>query len=158
MSKNLVLLILLLLSLQGFASGALPPIKGFQEWKAEKIQASAQQMTLLKFQIQKSQAEGNKKNVEVFEKQLDQIKWNLEVVQDLSVTDYFVLYLSQHPHPERFSIAATKMSTKEVAQLMEAYANTLSPSPTEAVVRPHQQAVLPARLPIHAIQNRSQVK
>lgn len=158
MLKKLVFLLLSFTSIQSFASGALPTIKGYQEWKMEKIQISNSQMAVLKVQIARAQAEGNKKNLEALEKQLDQSKWNLEVIQDLSVTDYFVLYLSQLPQSEKFQQAASKMSTKEVALLMEAYANTLSLTPTEAVVQPSQQALRKVRLPVQAVQNRGQVK
>lgn len=127
-------------------------IKGYQEWKGEKIQYAMSQGALLKAQIIKAQAEGNKKQVETLEKQQTQINWNLDVARELSVTDYFVLYLSQQPHPDRFQQAAQKMSTKEVAELIEAYANTLGTSPTEMVVKPAPQALGVGRLPVQAVQ------
>ncbi|MEZ0392777.1 MAG: hypothetical protein ACAH59_11210 [Pseudobdellovibrionaceae bacterium] len=159
--KAIFLILCLCLSIQSSATGVgiANAVKGFQEWRTDKIQAAVNQMLVVKSQILRAHGEPNKKNLENLEKQLDQIKWNLEVAKDLSVTDYFVLYLSQHSNPDRFQQAALKMSAKEVAQLMEAYANTLGPvPPTEQLVRPTQQAVAPARLPVHATQNRDQFK
>lgn len=158
MIKKFVFLFLFCLTLESLAFSNQLPIKGFQEWKSEKIQASNIQMAVIKSQMLKHQNEANRKNLDALARQLDQIKFNIEVLNDLTMTDYLILYLSQHPHPDRFQLAASKMSTREVAQLMEAYANTLSPTPTESVVRPLQQAVVPARLPVQAIQNRGQVK
>ena len=69
------------------------------------------------------------------------------------MTDYFVLYLSQQTATDRFHQAAQKMNTKEVTELMEAYANTLDTSPSDSIVQPvTPQAAIPAKLPIQAIQ------
>lgn len=153
------LFILTLLCLQTFASAApVPAIKGFYEWKNEKIQAAGNQISLTRVQIQKAQVENNKKTAEGLEKQLDQLKWNMEVAQDLSVTDYFVLYLSQQTQSDRFTQAAARMTTKEVAELMQAYANTLGSSPSEVVVRPSAVPSIPSKISIQAIQYRDQIK
>jgi hypothetical protein len=58
-------------------------------------------------------------------KDLTQEDWNLDVAKDLTVADYFVLYLSQHPSERRFQEAASKMSVTEVADLLEAYAKAI---------------------------------
>ena len=47
------------------------------------------------------------------------------MAKDLTVADYFVLYLSQHPSDRRFQDAASKMSVSEVAELMESYAKAI---------------------------------
>ncbi len=134
------------------AATASSSLKGYHEWKNEKVQSAVNQGASLRQQLIKAQTEGNRKQVEALEKQQMQLNWNIEVARDLSVTDYVVLYLSQQNHPDRFQQAAQKMSTKEVAELMEAYSNTLEVTPSENVVKPAPQAVVPAKLPIQAIQ------
>jgi hypothetical protein len=129
-------------------------IKGYQEWKREKIQLAQGQVSSLHAQIFKAQAEGNKKLVENLERQSAQLHWNMEVAQDLSVTDYFVLYLSQQSQPDRFQQSAAKMSTREVAELIEAYAKTLNTGPVETVIQSSQQATILKKLPFQAIQNK----
>jgi hypothetical protein len=163
MLRILVIAISVLFNFQSMAAAPAPAspqpsvaIKGFHEWKNEKIQSTTAQIGNLKLQIARSKAENNKKTAENLEKQIDQLKWNLDVVHDLSVADYFVLYLSQLTQPDRFTQAAAKLSTKEVAELMEAYADTLSnSSPAEVVVRP---GATPSKLPVQAIQLKDQFK
>lgn len=162
MLKNICLAILCLFSVQSFAfgTGTFQQVKGFREWKNEKIQTVQNQTLNLRNQILKSNLEGNKKNSEALERQLSQVQFNLEVVRDLSVTDYFVLYLSKQSQADRFQQAAQKMTTHEVAELMEAYADTLSNSaPSEAAAQ--QALVQPAivqRLPVQALETGHQFK
>lgn len=104
---------------------ALTTVKGFQEWKTEKIQAVILQANNVRMQINKAHLDGNYKLKESLERQLQQLKWNSEVARDLTVTDYFSLYLSQQPQTDRFQQAATKLSVQEVAELMEAYSGVL---------------------------------
>lgn len=158
MLKNWMLILMLLISMEAFASGSQITIRGFHEWKSDKIQAAFHQLLVVKGQMQKALMENNKRTVDGLNKQIEQIKWNIEAAKDLSVTDYFVIYLSQQKHPDRFQQAAAKMSTKEVAQLMEAYANTLGTTPTEAIVESSQQALVPAKLAPQAGQIRDQMK
>jgi hypothetical protein len=134
------------------AAQAFSAVKGYQEWKQEKVQVAMTQGIAVRAQLIKAAAENNRKQVEILERQLAQLNWNVEVARDLSVTDYFVLYLSQQPNADRFQQAAQKMSTKEVAELIEAYSNTLGTTAAEAVVKPAPQAVIPGKLPIQAIQ------
>jgi hypothetical protein len=110
-------------------------VKSFHEWRDEKILLANNQKLLVKAQILRAQAEQNKKSVLVLEKQLSQLQWNLEAARDLSVADYFLLYLSQQAQADRFARAAAKLTTKEVAELMEAYAQTLSSESAAAITR-----------------------
>lgn len=153
MSRVLLMSAMLVFStLQAGAVTAVSAIKGYQEWKGEKIQLALNQGISIRAQIQKAQSEGNKKLADSLERQQNQINWNVDVARDLSVTDYFVLYLSQQPQADRFQQAAQKMSTKEVAELIEAYANTLGTSPTEVIVQPAPQAGTHEKLPVQATQ------
>lgn len=111
-------------------------VKGFREWKSEKIQLAMQQALNIRNMILRTKSNGPSKNLEALERQLTQLNWNLEVSKELSVTDYFVLYLSQQPQKDRFKMAAGKLTTAEIADLMQAYAQSLNSSPnpaTEAV-------------------------
>jgi len=127
-------------------------IKGYQEWKGEKVQYAVSQSNALRLQIHQAQLEGNRKLAESLEKQQSQIDWNLSVDRDLSVTDYFVLYLSQQPQKDRFQQAAQKMSTTEVTKLIEAYAKSLGTNSTETIVQPVPQSSAMTKLPTQAIQ------
>ena len=52
---------------------------------------------------------------------LSQARVNLEIAQELTVNDYFVLYLSRIQNQDIFLEAAKKMSPEEMAELMRAY-------------------------------------
>ena len=121
-------------------------IQGFKEWKAEKINTVVQQTQITKNIVLRTKALGPAKNLLVLEKQLVQLNWNLEVANDLSVTDYFVLYLSQQPQADRFKLAASKLTTNEVADLMQAYAQSLSVIPSSAL-----ETVSPSNLSSQAL-------
>ena len=145
--------VILITSLQSWALTAPSSVKGYQEWKNEKVQYAQSQADLVRTQLLKAKLDSNRKLTDNLEKQIVQLNWNVDVAKDLSVTDYFVLYLSQQTATDRFHQAAQKMSTKEVTELMEAYANTLDTSPSDSIVQPvTPQAAIPAKLPIQAIQ------
>lgn len=117
-----------------FGNSIATPLKSFQDWKKEKIQTALVQTNLIRAQILKAQTENNPKLQESLERQLNQVRWNSEVARDLSVTDYFVLYLSQQNQPDRFQQAAQRMTTSEVAELIEAYTGILGFKKTELAV------------------------
>ena len=101
-------------------------IKSYKEWKSEKVHAALTQTQTTRTQILKAKSEGKSSQAESLEKLEKQQQWNMEVANDLSVADYFVLYLSQQNQSDRFHEAAKKMTSSEVAELMEAYAATLA--------------------------------
>lgn len=107
-------------------------IKSFHDWKNEKIQAVSIQILQTQLEAKKLKADPNSKPSQLLanKKQSDQLNWNMQVAQELSVTDYCVLYLSQQTQAKRFEIAASKLSTEEVAELMRAYAESLDSSPS----------------------------
>jgi hypothetical protein len=119
-----------------FANQHLAPIKGFQDWKNEKVQTVVAQANYVRAQITRAQIEGNLRLQESLERQLQQLKWNGEVARDLTVADYFSLYLTQQPHGDRFQQAAKRMSPQEVAELMESYSNVLDlKKPESQIIR-----------------------
>jgi hypothetical protein len=108
----------------------------YKDWKAEKIQniqvkinQTGAQVEALKVRIAQDQKSavvspyGN--HLQYYQKQLDQAQWNLEVARDLSVTDYIVLYLATQPSKGRFQEAAAQLKPSEVAELMEAYSQSI---------------------------------
>jgi hypothetical protein len=121
-------------------------LKSFREWKSEKIQASLAQVdqTTRKLQDLKTRPQVSKAAVENTEQQLAQEEWNLEIAQDLSVTDYLVLYLAQQGVSGKFNEAASKLTPDETAQVLEAYVRNMNAVPS------HGQGLLPSS----AIQNR----
>ena len=56
---------------------------------------------------------------------LSQAQLNYEIAQELSVNDYFVLYLSQFKERSALTEAARKLSVEETADLMAAYQKAL---------------------------------
>lgn len=121
------------LSLQATAAAAVKEkaesssIKSFRDWKNEKIQAVSNQMLQIQTETKRLIADPNSKPSQLIanKKQTEQLKWNMQVAQELSVTDYCVLYLSQQTQAKRFEIAASKLSTEEIAELMRAYSESL---------------------------------
>ncbi len=132
---------------------SLPPVtntnsvKSYREWKGEKVQSATAQLISIRSLVQKAKSENNSKSLDSLEKHQSQMQWNLEVANDLSVADYFVLYLSQQNQTDRFQQAAQKLTTSEVAELLEAYSGVISGGSTES-----------AKLPQQAIQIRDQIK
>lgn len=126
--KSLMLLVVsfcCVFSFNAQAAASAPAVRSYKEWKSDKIQAALSQILVVRNQLLKAQSEGNQKSRETHQKQLSQLQWNLEVANDLSVTDYFVLYLSQQSQPDRYHQAAQKLTSSEVAELMEAYSGAL---------------------------------
>ena len=109
-------------------------LKSYREWKTEKIQLLSSQISSFKLQIEQQRTSlliGKTSKLETSNKidqlmiQEHQTQWNLEVANDLSVNDYFVLYLANHPTANRFQQIAPKLSASETAELMESYAKSL---------------------------------
>lgn len=123
-------------------------LKSFREWKSEKIQASLSQVDQTTRRLQdlrfRAQTAVQKSALENLEQQLSQEEWNLEIAQDLTVTDYLVLYLSGQNISGKFNEAAAKLTSDETAQVLEAYVRNMNAVPS------HGQGLLPSA----AIQNR----
>jgi hypothetical protein len=134
--------LIVMISLTAAAQTGEATIKSFREWKSDKVQTVIQRIVLTKVGISRSKVEGTAVQTEQLTKQLQQEQWNLDIAKDLSVADYFMLYLANQTHPHRFQEAASKMSPPEVAELMEAYAKELGAFPIgggQRVGVPHAQ-------------------
>ncbi len=117
--------------------------KSYREWKNDQIQDAQGKVAGVKLQIeQKKQARqaagagGTDPNLAMrrggsdtdagLEKQLMKEQFDLDVAQDLSVTDYFVGYLTKvSDKKSAINEVAGKLSPEEVAELMTAYANSV---------------------------------
>ncbi|WP_347357861.1 hypothetical protein [Bdellovibrio sp.] len=130
-----------------FTMKAGADVKSYREWKTERVQAAQTKVTTLKAQIDlkksgRSLANGTDPNmahkagleavsmqdmsVEKLERELREEIYDLEVAKDLSVTDYFVGYLTKvQDKKTAFNEVAGKLSAEEVAELMTAYANSV---------------------------------
>ncbi|NUN06426.1 MAG: hypothetical protein HUU57_11765 [Bdellovibrio sp.] len=131
-----------------FAANPVAPVKSYREWKTERVVLAEGKITSLKLQIttkkmarvaapgvdpnlaQKAGPEASlvqdKYVVEKLERQLHEEQYALELAKDLSVTDYFVGYLTKiQDKKSAFNEVAGKLSPDEVAELMTAYANSV---------------------------------
>lgn len=131
----------------GFSVAGGAQVKSYREWKTEKVQMAQSKVTTLKTQVearksQRTTAAGVDPNLakkssteaalpqnistEKLEKQLRMEQYALEVAQDLSVTDYFVGYITKIKDKKAaFNEVAGKLTPEEVAELMTAYANSV---------------------------------
>jgi hypothetical protein len=106
-------------------------VLGFQAWKAARVDDA-------KAALEKIQAEGPQapkadagkpkapQKVSRGDQKLQQAQLNLEIVQELTVNDYFVLYLNQFKDRSAFLEAARKLNSDEAADLMMAYQKHLA--------------------------------
>lgn len=122
-------------------------VKSYREWKAERVHYAqyrvAQVMTQLETRkMSRLTASGTDPNLtqgaaleavpahdislERLERQLRDEKYSLEVAKELSVTDYFVGYLTKvQDKKSAFQEVAGKLTAEEIAELMNAYANSV---------------------------------
>ncbi len=127
-------------------------VKSYREWKNEKVQLAIKKVTITKAQIEyrKLNKQFLQKSEPVVAKdpETDRLEvllkndlYSLEVAQELSVTDYFAIYLTkQENKSDAYKEAAAKMTPDEVGQLIKAYADSMfsanAPTPPAAKVGP----------------------
>ncbi|MFM6930243.1 MAG: hypothetical protein ACKOX6_17380 [Bdellovibrio sp.] len=131
------------------AANHVSRFKSYREWKTEKISVAQTKVSTLKAQLDARKqarmvAQGADPNlartartgveavpardisIEKIERQLQEEQYDLEIAKDLSVTDYFVGYLTKiQDKKSAFKEVAGKLSPEEVAELMTAYANSV---------------------------------
>lgn len=122
-------------------------VKSYREWKTDKVQVAQGKVSSLKAQIDSKKSgrtaahsvdpnlahrptleavSSQDMPVEKLERQLREEQYTLEVAKDLSVTDYFVGYLTKvQDKKAAFHEVAGKLTPEEVAELMTAYANSV---------------------------------
>lgn len=137
-------------ALTAYAGHSGAEVKSYREWKTEKVLRAQQRVTLVKTQMEGHRpsrmtavaARGMDPNlkrrntteaastsdlsVEKLERQLKDEQYGLDLAKDLTVTDYFVGYLTKVQNKKAaFSEVAGKLSPEEIAELMNAYANSV---------------------------------
>ena len=149
MTKHLPLVVFLMMTVAGHQASA---IQSYREWKTTQIQEAQSKIVSLKTQLEikkqeklmkRSVAQGRDPNltmgrgtteatagadaqVERLERQLQQEMYDLDLAKDLTVSDYFAGYLTKMQDKKAaFSEVAGKLSPEEVAELMNAYANSV---------------------------------
>jgi hypothetical protein len=122
-------------------------VMGFQAWKASRIEEAKTQIERIQGEAGVDKAVGDRAPGEKtpvvngagskplakdrlqksprIDQRLQQAQLNLEIAQELSVNDYFVLYLSRFKERAAFQEAARKLSVDETADLMFAYQKSL---------------------------------
>lgn len=130
--------------------------KSYREWKGEKLQAIQNRISNIQARIEITKQgrtiqgdpnlampKGTEANylsetsASVLEKQLQQEQYAMELAQDLSVTDYFVGYLSKVTNQQKAVYeVASRLSVDEVAELMFAYSKMFSSQASEASTKP----------------------
>ena len=110
-----------------FAFSAELSVLSFNEWKSNKVQTAQSQYSSLEseYLAKKKQNSTDPQLIKLYQ-ELKDSKSNVNELSDLSVTDYFIGYLSQFKSKKlAFQSAVTKLGPTEVSELMEAYANSL---------------------------------
>lgn len=131
----------------GFSGVSSAQVLTFKEWKDTHLQTSTKKVNRLRAQINlaktpkriHSSQDPNLKlrtggeaastadaTVERLSSELNNELENLEMAHDLTVTDYFVGYLTKVPNRQTaFDEVAAKLTPQEVSELMGAYANSI---------------------------------
>lgn len=122
-----------------FSLSAQAEVVGFQAWKTNRVDEA--RINLEKLQNDKTvpplaiapkQSQKPESRLQVSQKsargdfKIQQAQTNLELARELTVNDYFVLYLSQLKSRDAFVEAARKLSPEEMADLMMSYQKHLS--------------------------------
>ncbi len=141
-AKHLPLVAFMLLTALSVQAGT--GIKSYREWKNDRVIFAQAKVTSLKSQIETQKSIGTDPNLAKakrgqleaaptkdltlgrLEKIMNEEVYDLELAQELSVTDYFVGYLIKVQNKKSaFQEVAGKLSPEEVAELMTAYANSV---------------------------------
>jgi hypothetical protein len=109
-------------------SPTAPATKSFAEWKAEKVTRAKKQLQSSRDHLLTLSQKKNAPSAEIKQviDQIAQDEWSVEIAEDLTSTDYLVLYLSNNSSPEKFKEAASKLSAEETAIVLEAYLNAVA--------------------------------
>ena len=127
--RLITLVLLFVFMFSAVANLAFGSVLSFKEWKSEKVTLANNRVITQKSKVARLKLEGDLVTAQTLEKELDQDRWNLDIANELTVTDYFVLYLSKSAQPYRFQEAASKLSPTEMAEIMEGYAKALGSAP-----------------------------
>lgn len=132
--KSWVLALLLILgSAAAHAEINSSGVLGFAAWRQSRIDEarSALEKIQTDAQVDKPQAARPQEAKKKYQ-QYQQAQLNVQIVQELTITDYFTLYVSQLKDRSMMVDAAKKLSVEEIADLMTAYQKTLAVPATSA--------------------------
>jgi hypothetical protein len=112
---------------QAPVASAETAVLSFNEWKAQKIQnVQAQYKSLEETYLAKKKINPQDSSLKGLYAELKHTKESSSELNDLSVTDYFIGYLSQFKNKKSvFQTAISKLAPDEISELMSAYANSL---------------------------------
>ncbi|MBN8535486.1 MAG: hypothetical protein J0M15_00410 [Deltaproteobacteria bacterium] len=129
-------------------------VQSYKEWRQEKIQRAKSKVALTRAQItqinskklniqnlqnlQKAESSsGLDLEIEKLEAKLKNDLFSLEVAQQLTVQDYFAIYLTKLENKkEAYKGAAEKMNTEEVTELINAFADSFSGTQSNGITGP----------------------
>jgi hypothetical protein len=160
----LVLAVVLALSVTSLAFGAEGGILGFQAWKNSRVDEAKANLERLQQDLQGNEknpaGEKTPKDAKDPKKEsapsatasredaprglkptrpdqkLEQAQVNVELANELSVQDYFVLYLNQFKTRDAFLEVAKKLSPEETAELMMSYKKQLDGNDSDSLPTP----------------------
>lgn len=105
-------------------------VVGYKAWKTSRIDEA--KAALQRLQVDAGlEAVSRPSSMGRIERRLEQAKLNVEIATDLTVNDYFVLYLKPLRSKDAFLEAARKLSPDEMGELMIAYQKQLSGDATD---------------------------
>lgn len=142
LKKMSVGLLSVILFCGGFAANAatapttiVPAIQSFKEWRNAKLtEVRARYNKLETEYISKKSANPKDKVLKSIYGDLKNTKSHLDEINDLTVSDYFVGYLSRFKDQKStFQAVAAKLDSAEVAELMTAYADSLLKTSGEGI-------------------------
>lgn len=134
MTSRFVRALVALFLLTGAYGQAAVNIESYQDWKNARIEEAQSQLERLQGKQEKGisgkrearAASGANANSSKLDPKIRQAQENLDLARELTVNDYFLLYLRQFREREAFIEAAKKMTPEEVADLLMAYQKSVS--------------------------------
>jgi hypothetical protein len=120
---SLILMVLLV------ATSAHAEVLSFKAWKTARIEEAKSTLTQTLKGDASTQAQVNTVSSSAKahpNERLSQAQMNVEIAQELTIQDYFIIYLSQFKSQTAFQEAAKKLSAEEMGELLVAYKKQLS--------------------------------
>ena len=117
------------------ASSSTSTVLSFKEWKNDKSSVARNRYSKLETEyIAKKSANPKDTILKSLYNDLKNSKSNVDEISELTVSDYFVGYLSRFKDQRKaFNVAAEKLDSSEVAELMTAYADSLLKTSGEGI-------------------------
>lgn len=113
----------------------LSKVLSFKEWKSDKSTEVRERYSKLESEyITKKAANPKDRSLKALYSDLKSTKSHIDEIGELTVSDYFVGYLSRFKDQKKaFNAAAGKLDSSEVSELMTAYADSLLKTTGEGI-------------------------